>query len=46
MRCGALKEDLVFWQQRLGDDLGVVVNPYGSMSYNGMGGGMNAKVQS
>lgn len=41
-----LKEDLVFWQQRLGDDLGVVVNPYGSMSYNGMGGGMNASVQS
>lgn len=41
----ALREELVFWTRRLADDLGVVQNPYSQMEYQGMGGGLNAKVQ-
>lgn len=41
-----LQQTLVFWSQRLADDLGVVRNPYSSMAYNGMAGGINATVQS
>lgn len=40
-----LRKELVFWQRRLADDLGVVFNPYSSMAWEGMPGGMNAKVQ-
>lgn len=39
-----LRQELEFWQRRLADDLGVPFNPYSSMSYEGMPGGMNAKV--
>jgi hypothetical protein len=41
---GALRVELHFWQKRLADVLGVAPNPYSQMSYQGMGGGMNAKV--
>lgn len=41
-----LQASLIYWSQRLADDLGVVKNPYSSMSYNGMPGGRNATVQS
>lgn len=39
-----LRQELLFWQRRLADDLGVPFNPYSSMSYEGMPGGMNARV--
>ncbi len=38
--------DLKLWTQRLADDLGVVVNPYSQGAYEGIGGGINAKVSS
>lgn len=40
-----LREELVFWQRRLADDLGVPFNPYSSMGYKGMPGGINASVE-
>lgn len=40
-----LRKELIFWTQRLADDLGVVKNPYSSMAYHGMPGGRNAAVQ-
>jgi hypothetical protein len=40
-----LRDELVFWQRRLADDLGVPFNPYSSMGYKGMPGGMNASVE-
>lgn len=43
---GQLRQELQYWQRRLADDLGVPFNPYSSMSYEGMPGGMNARVQS
>lgn len=43
---GQLRHELVFWQRRLADDLGVPFNPYSSMSYEGMPGSMNARVES
>lgn len=39
-----LRQELLFWQRRLEDDLGVVHNPYSQMGYAGMPGGLNAKV--
>ena len=36
---------LDFFAKRIADALGVVANPYSQMVYQGMGGGINAKVQ-
>jgi len=39
-----LREELTYWRQKLADDLGVVQNPYSQSAYEGMPGGINAKV--
>lgn len=39
-----LRTELVYWRQKLADDLGVVQNPYSQSAYEGMPGGINAKV--
>lgn len=39
-----LRTEYKVWQQRLADDLGVVVNPYSQQAYQGMPGGIGAKV--
>ena len=39
-----LRQEYVFWQRRLSDDLGVAPNPYAQASVFGLGGGINAKV--
>lgn len=41
----ALRGELIFWQRRLADDLGVPMNPMATMTVNGMAGGMNATVR-
>lgn len=41
-----LNQQYVFWRRRLADDLGVVPNPYSQIDYNGLAGGMTAKVVS
>ena len=40
----ALRAELVYWQRRLADDLGVFANPCSTMNYEGIGGGINARV--
>lgn len=42
----ALRTESDYWRQRLADDLGVVLNPYSTTAYEGMPGGINARVQS
>ena len=44
MEPAQLRGELVYWGQRLADDLGVVKNPYSQSAYEGMPGGINAKV--
>jgi hypothetical protein len=44
MEPAQLREELVYWQQKLADDLGVVRNPYSQSAYEGIPGGINAKV--
>jgi hypothetical protein len=39
-----LRDELKFWTKRLADDLGVVVNPYSQMAWQGMQGGISTKV--
>jgi hypothetical protein len=39
-----LRQELVYWRQKLADDLGVVQNPYSQSAYEGLPGGINAKV--
>ncbi len=39
-----LRTELVYWRQKLADDLGVVQNPYSQSVFEGMPGGINAKV--
>jgi len=40
----ALRRELQFWTKRLADDLGVVVNPYSQMSWQGMTDGISTRV--
>ena len=40
----ALRRELQFWTKRLADDLGVVVNPYSQMSWQGMSPGVSSRV--
>lgn len=44
MEPAALRGELVYWRQKLADDLGVVQNPYSQSAYEGMPGGINSKV--
>ena len=39
-----LRGEMMYWITRLMDDLGVVPNPYAQAIYNGIGGGINARV--
>ncbi len=39
----ALRGELQFWTKRLADDLGVNVNPYSQMAWQGMGGGISGR---
>ena len=41
-----LRKELLFWTTRLGDDLGVLPDPYSRMMYDAIGnmGGVNATV--
>jgi len=39
-----LRSELQYWTKRLADDLGVNVNPYSQMSWQGMGGGIGGRV--
>ncbi len=44
MEPAQLRQELVYWRNKLADDLGVVQNPYSQSAYEGMPGGINAKV--
>ena len=44
METQQLRTELVYWRQKLADDLGVVQNPYSQSAYEGLPGGVNAKV--
>ncbi len=44
MEPGQLRQELTYWRNKLADDLGVVQNPYSQSAYEGMPGGINAKV--
>lgn len=48
MELSQLKQELLFWITRLGDDLGVVPDPYSKMMYDGIGraGSVSARVVS
>ncbi len=39
----SLRVELQFWTKRLADDLGVNVNPYSQMAWQGMGGGIGGR---
>jgi hypothetical protein len=39
-----LRDELKYWTKRLADDLGVVVNPYSQMAWQGMQGGVSTRV--
>jgi hypothetical protein len=40
-----LREELIYWRQKLADDLGVVQNPYSQSAYMGDPGGVNSRVE-
>lgn len=39
-----LRGEMVYWRQKLADDLGVANNPYSQSSYEGDAGGINSRV--
>lgn len=45
METQQLYGQLTYWRNKLADDLGVVQNPYSQSAYEGMPGGINAKVE-
>ncbi len=44
MEPAMLRNEFLYWQRRLADDLGVVPNPYAQATYLGMPGGINGRV--
>jgi len=40
-----LRNELIFWQTRLADDLGVQKNPYSQQEWRGQPGGISARVE-
>ncbi len=44
MEPAMLRQELEYWRNKMADDLGVVQNPYSQSAYEGMPGGINARV--